>query len=210
MRPLLVLALAAGAFVLGAGLADGGTPPATLAKTLQRKQRVLYKDLKKIEAASKDIVELRKLRETGEFVLNDEEKKLEKQARKDFHIFMERIRNNTLEVLAILDRELGKEAYVDPLRRVFGKSLYKTIEVSWDEAGLDQVLDDVKEGYGVQIFIKGNVDIRRTMSLAGEMTLLAVLLQCENVFDAKIEMRDGNLWFVNVPIPADQKALEDK
>jgi hypothetical protein len=205
-----VLALAAGAFALGTSLADGGTPPATVAKKLERKQRVLFKDLKKIESASKDIVELRKLRESGEFVLNDEEKKLEKQARKDFHIFMERIRNNTLEVLAILDLELGKEAYVDPLRRVFGKSLYKSIEVSWDEAGLDEVLDDIKEGYGVQIFIKGDVDIRRTMSLKGEMTLLAVLLQCENVFDAKVEMKDGHLWFVKVDIPEDQKGLEDK
>lgn len=193
-----LLFLAVAAFLLGARVAPAGTPPETLTRLLETKQRVLVDDLKKIERAAKDIVELREQRESDEFILNAEEKKLERQARMDFHIFMERSRNNTLEVLAILDRELGREEYVDPLRKQFGRSLYKSVEVSWEEAFLEDVIGDIEEGYGVKLFIKGDIDIRRTMTLRGNMTLLAILLQIENIFDARLVVKDRHLWFVRV------------
>ena len=208
MRSLALILAAAAAFWAGAGLAPlapGGEPPETVAKVLQRKQRALRKDLSKIEKAASDILELRAMRESGKYILNSEEKKLEKQGRMDFHIFMERIRNNTLEVLALLDGELGREAYVDPLKKIFGKALYKAVQVGWDEAGLEDIVDDLKEGYGVDFFIKGDIDVRRTMSLRGNMTLLAILLQIENVYDAKLIVKKGHLWFVRVAPPADVK-----
>ena len=209
----LVTVLAAGAFFLGSNVAQGEgvkTNFAKIAKLLYTRQEDLFKDLVKIERANKDIVELRKLRDSGEFILNKEERKLEKQARKDFHIFMERLRNNTLDVLAIYDRELGKQAYIDPLRKVFGKSLYSTVQVDWDEQDLDTIVDELVEGYGVKMYIKGDVDIRRTMSLQGNMTLLSILLQIENVFDAKLVYRNDTLWFVKVERKESEKALEEK
>ncbi len=208
----LVAVLAAGAFLLGSSVAqgEGAKDNTKIAKLLYNRQKDLFKDLVKIERANKDIVELRKLRDAGEFVLNKEERKLEKQARKDFHIFMERIRNNTLDVLAIYDRELGKEAYIDPLLKVFGKSLYSTVEVNWDEQGLDEIVDELVAGYGVKMYIKGNVDIRRTMSLQGNMTLLSILLQIENVFDAKLVYRNDTLWFMKVERKESEKAIEER
>ncbi len=209
----LVTVLAAGAFFLGSNVAQGEgvkTNFAKIAKLLYTRQEDLFKDLVKIERANKDIVELRKLRDSGEFILNKEERKLEKQARKDFHIYMERLRNNTLDVLAIYDRELGKQAYIDPLRKVFGKSLYSTVQVDWDEQDLDTIVDELVEGYGVKMYIKGDVDIRRTMSLQGNMTLLSILLQIENVFDAKLVYRNDTLWFVKVERKESEKALEEK
>lgn len=209
----LVTVLAAGAFFLGSNVAQGEgvkTNFAKIAKLLYTRQEDLFKDLVKIERANKDIVELRKLRDSGDFVLNDEERKLEKQARKDFHIFMERIRNNTLDVLAIYDRELGKAAYIDPLHKAFGKSLYSTVEVDWDEQDLDEIVDELIEGYGVKMYIKGDIDIRRTMSLQGNMTLLSILLQIENVFDAKLVYRNDTLWFVKVERKESAKTVEEK
>lgn len=208
----LVAVFAAGAFLLGSNVAqgEGAKNNTKIAKLLYTRQKDLFKDLVKIERANKDIVELRKLRDAGEFVLNEEERKLEKQARKDFHIFMERIRNNTLDVLAIYDRELGKEAYIDPLRKIFGKSLYSTVQVNWDEQGMDEIVDELVAGYGVKMYIKGNVDIRRTMSLQGKMTLLSILLQIENVFDARLVYRNDTLWFMKVERKESEKGVEEK
>lgn len=210
MRFLAVLLLALAGFLLGSGLAHGKESAPDAARTLLTKQQDLFADLEKIEKAAKDIVELREQRASGKYILNKEELALEKQARMDLHIFMERSRNNTLEVLAIYDRLLGKEAYVDPLRKLFGKALYQTVEVAWDEKDLEEIVDDLIEGYGVKMFIKGDIDIRRTMSLNGEMTLLAILLQIENVFDAKLTLKDGHLWFVRVNVPDAEKAEEEK
>ena len=220
MRVLVAL-LALLAFFLGSGLAqdrpdrqpepdvDKKDIPA-VAKLLKKRQQALLGDLKKIARASKDIKELREQRESGKFVLNKEEIKLEKSAQMDFHIFMERIRNNTLEVLALYDRVLGKEAYVDPLRKIFGKSLYQTVAVNWDEQGIEDIVDELVDGYGVKMYIKGNVDGRRTMNLTGEMTLLSILLQIENVFNAKLTLKNGALWFVKVEIPESEKGAEEK
>ena len=210
MRSIVVL-LAGAAFLVGSGLAQESRPsPAAIAAQLYQRQKDLFADLTKVEKAGKDIQELREMRESGKYVLNEEERKLEKQARMDFHIFMERIRNNTLEVLAIYDRELGKEAYIDPLRKVFGKSLYQTVDVNWDEQDLEQIVDELNDGYGTKMYIKGDIDIRRTMSLRGEMTLLSILLQIENVFDAKLIRKNGDLWFVRVDVPDSEKGLEEK
>lgn len=193
---LVVAILAVGAFFLGSTVAQ--EPPDKIAKLLFTRQKDLFRDLEKIARASKDIKELRETRESGKFILNEEERKLERSARKDFHIFMERIRNNTLEVLAIYDRELGKEAYIDPLRKIFGKSLYSTVQVNWDEQGMDEIVDELIEGYGVKMFIKGDINVGRTMSLQGNMTLLAILLQIENTFDAKLIHKNDTLWFVKI------------
>ena len=196
-RLMLPLALAA-AFVGGARLARGGDEDAAL-KELLRREALLVKDLAKIEQACKDVVEIRKMRESGEFVLNSEEKKMERQGREDFHIFMERFRNDTLEVLEILDRAVSKEDYVDPLRRIYGKALDQPVTVAWSEEDLDILIGEISEDYGVQINISGDLDRRKTLSLDGEMSLLAVLLQLENVFDGKFVVKDGKLWFVLAP-----------
>jgi len=190
--------LAAFLFALGHGLARGAADPAKACRALVERQRTLRKDIERIESAAKDVVEIRKMRESGEFVLNDEEKKMERQGRMDLHIFMERSRNDTLEVLEILDRALGDGGYVEPLRQYFGDRLDETVDVRWDEVNLEQVVDDLSEGYGVKLFVRGEIEQSRTMSLRGEMTLLSILLYVENVFDAKLTPIDGHLWFVPV------------
>jgi len=198
MRNLLILFAALAAFVAGSGLAGGETKVADDAALLVEHQRFLTGDLKRIDKAVKDVDEIVKLRATGLFVLNDEEKKMERSGRKDFHIFLERYRNDTLQVLAIYDRMLGKQLYIDPLRLHFGKSLDELVAVDWEEQALDEICDELSQGYGVNLYIRGNLDSRQTMTLNGEMTLLAILLQIENVFRAKLVEHDGELWFTLV------------
>jgi hypothetical protein len=200
--PLLALA----AFAAGRGLAgdgdgggagDGGRAAADI-RTLVARQKRLYGDLAKIEQAVKDMNEIRQMRESGQFVLNDEEEKLEKRAKVDFHIFMERYRNDTLRVLAVLDRLLGKEQYTDPLRKRFGKAFDDPVKVEWNEVALDEIVSELVAAYGVKMFVRGEVDSRKTMSLEGELSLKAILLQIENVFDAQLVERNGELWFVGL------------
>lgn len=186
------------AFVGGARLARGAGDD--VLKELLRHEELLLKDLAKIEQACKDVLEIRKMRESGEFVLNEEEKKLERQGREDFHIFMERIRNDTLEVLEILDRAVNKQDYVDPLRRIYGKALDQPVAVAWSEEDLDVLIGEISGDYGVEINISGDLDRRRTLSLNGEMSLLAVLLQIENVFDGRFVVKEDGLWFVLRPV----------
>jgi hypothetical protein len=203
MRRLILPLAVAAAFVGGTRLARGGADDEAL-KELVRHENQLIQDLAKIEQACKDVVEIRKMRESGEFVLNDEEKKMERQGREDFHIFMERFRNDTLEVLQILDRAVAKEDYVDPLRRIYGKALDQPVTVSWSEEDLDVLIGELSEDYGVRINISGDMDRRKTLSLDGEMSLLAVLLQLENVFDGTFEVKEGGLWFV-LGVPEEEK-----
>jgi hypothetical protein len=198
MRTTLILLAALASFLLGSGLAGGESKLTDDADALVEHQRFLKSDLKRIDRAVRDVQEIEKLRATGLFVLNDEEKKMERKGRKDFHIFLERYRNDTLQVLAIYDRMLGKQLYIDPLRLHFGKSLDDLVAVEWDEQALDEICDELSAGYGVNLYIKGNLDSRQTMSLNGEMTLLAILLQIENVFHAKLIEQDGELWFTLV------------
>ena len=205
-----ILLPAVAAFLAGLGLAGEGDGDATATdiRALVGRQKKLYGDLAKIEQAVKDIVEIREMRASGEFVLNDEEKKLEKQSRQDFHIFMERYRNDTLRALATLDRLLGKEQYVDPIRRKFGKAFDDPVAVDWNEVALDEIVSELVESYGVKMFVRGEIDSRKTMSLQGEISLKAILLQIENVFDARLVERSGELWFVGVE-NASKPASED-
>lgn len=195
---------------LAAFAAGGAEDTAEDIRALAQRQKTLYRDLAKIERAVKDMNEIGKMREEGIYVLNSEEKKLERKAKEDFQIFMERYRNDTLRQLAILDRLLGKEQYVHPLRKRFGKALDETVLVSWNERALDEIVEELIAGYGVQMWIKGDIDIRKTMSLEGEMSLMAILLQIENVFDARLVEDDGHLWFVSIetskkPEPSDDE-----
>lgn len=198
MRRLAVPAAVLTAFLAGAGLAGASLDDAEVVRELRSRQRLLLGDLAKIERARSDVLEIRRLRETGFFVINEEEKKMEKQGREDFHIFMERFRNDTLEVLEILDRAVEEEDYVDPLRRIYGKALDEPVRVRWSEEDLDTIIAVIEEGYGVRINVSGEMDLRRTVSLSGEMSLLAVMLQLENLYDAKFVVRDGHVWFVRL------------
>ncbi|MHC4225045.1 MAG: hypothetical protein ACYSX0_04155 [Planctomycetota bacterium] len=186
------------AFALGAGLAAGGADQVRQAEEFLRRQETLFADLQKVEKAIFYIQDIRKTREAGRFVLNEEEIKLEKKAQKDLHIYMERSRNDALEILAIYETLLGRQRYIEPLRRMFGKALDEVVHVDWEEADLDEVVDDLVAGYGVKMFIRGDIDLRKTMSLSGDMSLLAILLQIENVYDARLVDDGGELWFVTV------------
>jgi len=198
MRRLALPASALAVFLAAAGLARAGLDDGDVVRELRDRQRLLLGDLAKIEKARSDVLEIRRLRETGLFMINEEEKRMEKQGRQDFHIFMERIRNDTLEVLEILDRAVEEEDYVDPLRRVYGKALDEPVRVRWSEEDLDTIIAVIEEGYGVRINVSGEMDLRRTVSLSGEMSLLAVMLQLENLYDAKFVVRDGHVWFVRL------------
>ncbi len=199
-RRLLLPAAVAAAFLGGVRRARGAGGDEEVLKTLVEHQTLLAGDLKKIEQACKDVVEIRKQRESGEFVLNDEEKKMERQGREDFHVFMERFRNDTLEVLEILDRAVDGKDFVDPLRRIYGKALDQPVTVGWEEEDLDIIIGEISEDYGVPINISGEMDRRRTLTLNGEMSLLAVLLQLENVFDGRFVVKDGSLWLVLIEV----------
>ncbi|MHC4933353.1 MAG: hypothetical protein ACYTGV_14305 [Planctomycetota bacterium] len=186
------------AFALGAGLAAGGADQVRQAEEFLRRQEMLFGDLQKVEKAVFYIQDIRKTREAGKFVLNEEEIKLEKKAQKDLHIYMERSRNDALEILAIYETLLGRQRYIEPLRRMFGKALDEVVHVDWEEADLDEVVDDLVAGYGIKMFIRGDIDLRKTMSLTGDMSLLSILLQIENVYDSRLVDDGGELWFVTV------------
>jgi len=192
-----VVAAAAVAFLLGSQFA-GGAPKRPVGQELLNQQQRLFADLDKMRQAAKDIVELRDVRESGKYVLNHEEKKLEKKSRMDFHIFMERSRNDTLEVLRILDRVLKKQDYVDPIRRHFGRALDEIITVNWDEEAIEDVVNEIASAYNVRLNISGDLDYRKTISLNGEMSLLSVLLYLENLWDAQLVLKGGKLWFIRI------------
>jgi hypothetical protein len=202
MRRLILPAALAAAFLGGMRLARGAGDEDMLKELVGHEEKLLD-DLKKIEQACKDVIEIRKMRESGEYTLNDEEKKMERQGREDFHVFMERFRNDTLEVLEILDAAAGTRHAVDPLRRVYRKALDQLVTVAWNDEELDLLLGEISQTYGVPIQISGEMDRRRTMSLSGEMSLLSVLLQIENVFEGKFVVRDGHLWLELLP-PEDE------
>jgi len=207
MRRLAIAAAVGAAFLAGRGLAGGHD---ALLKELRERQKMLFSDLDKIDKAAKDVVEIREMRESGKYVLNSEERKMEKQGRSDFHIFMERYRNDTLETLRIFDRVLQKEDYVDPLQRTFGKALEEIVTVNWDERELEDVIADLEAGYGVKLNVSGDIEYRKTLSLRGEMSLLSILLYIENVFDAKLVLKEGSLWFVRVANPTPSEDEEEE
>ena len=204
-----VVAAAAVAFLVGSQLA-GGAPKRAVGPELLKRQKKVFKDLDKIRMAAKDIVELREVRESGKYILNHEEKKLEKKSRMDFHIFMERARNDTLEVLRIYDRVLNKQDYVDPVRRYFGRALDEIISVNWDEEAIEDVVSEIADAYNVKLNISGDLDYRKTISLNGEMSLLAVLLYLENLWDAQLTIKNGKLWFVRIRAEVREQTAEDE
>jgi hypothetical protein len=204
-----VVAAAAVAFLVGSQLA-GGAPKHPVGRELLKRQKKLFLDLDKIRQAAKDIVELREIRESGKYILNHEEKKLEKQSRMDFHIFMERSRNDTLEVLRIYDRVLKKQDYIDPLRRYFGHALDEIITVNWDEEAIEDVVGEIADAYNVKLNISGDLDYRKTISLNGEMSLMAVLLYLETLWDAELVVKDGKLWFIRIRAEVRQLGKDDE
>ena len=204
-----VVAAAAVAFLVGSQLA-GGAPKRAVGPELLKRQKKLFKDMDKIRLAAKDIVEMREIRESGKYILNHEEKKLEKKSRMDFHIFMERARNDTLEVLRIYDRVLNKQDYIDPIRRYFGRALDEIITVNWEEEAIEDVVSEIADAYNVKLNISGDLDYRKTISLNGEMSLLAVLLYLENLWDAQLTIKNGKLWFVRIRAEVREQTAEDE
>lgn len=199
MRWFALAAAAGAAFLVGRALAAGPDAPAAkeVVAELRRRQKLLAGDVDRVERAARDIVEIRKMVATGKYVLNEEERKMQKRGRVDFHIFLERIRNDTLQVLEIYDRVLHKQDYVEPLERVFGRALHELVEVRWEDQPVEEVVADLSEGYGVRINVGGSIDYRKTLSLEGQMSLLSILLHLETLLDARLEVREGHqLWIV--------------
>ena len=198
--PLLAIATGA-AYVAGRSFAEE-KPNAprndalTTIALLQKRQKKLYEDIQKIENAAVDWADIQAQRAEGKYELNKFERKMERQGSKDFHIFMERYRNDTLDTLVILDRVLAKQAYVDPLRKVFGTKLDVQIDVDWEEMTIDDVIDELEAAFPAKMGTKGEFQRGLTISFNGKMTLLAALLQIENLFDAEMEIEGDKLWFV--------------
>ncbi|MCZ6786095.1 MAG: hypothetical protein O7E54_02910 [Planctomycetota bacterium] len=207
----MIRALAASivAFVVGMQVAGGKTDYSDAAKELLERQKKLFGDIERIEQARIDLLEVMATRKDGKFVLNREEIKLEKSSRSHLHIFMERFRNDTLETLALYDRLVtNKKRSV--LEVAYGKRLNEIVEVAWRERALDEIADELIGAYGVKLFIKGNVEINRTMSLVGEMSLVAIFEHIQNTFRVKIVNDDGELWFTHDKSkPATDDILED-
>ncbi len=207
----MIRALAASivAFVVGMQLAGGKPAYDEVAKELVERQKRLFEDIERIEQARKDLLEVMATRKAGKFILNKEEIKLERSSRSHLHIFMERFRNDTLETLALYDRLVtNKKRSV--LEVAYGKRLNEIVEVAWRERALDEIADELIGAYGVKLFIKGNVEINRTMSLVGEMSLVAIFEHIQNTFRVKIVNDDGELWFTHDKSkPATDDILED-
>ena len=195
MRLLALVACIATAFLAGRALANKHNDPIEIAKLLRKRHVKLMEDVTKIQKAGKDFLEIQAMRATGKYVLNRYELKMEKDGRMDFHIFMERYRNDTLETLALLDKLLGKQAYIDPLRRVFGDRLDEQVEIDWDGENLQDIVDSLAEEFRADIDIDGFPEDGLTINFKGKMTLLAAILQIENLFDVRIRVEGKKLWF---------------
>ena len=191
--PVRFTLLLVAAFAIGHAVAKNPPPP--LADTLTKRHDVLMKDLQKIRMAAKHIVDIQETRRKG-FELSDYEAKMERDGRKDFHIFMERYRNDTLETLTIIERALGVEKFVDPLYAVFGKSLKDRVEINWSDKNLEDVVDEFQANYKVEIEIEGDFDEGHTIEFEGQMTLLSALLQVENLFDVRMRIEGKKLIYV--------------
>jgi hypothetical protein len=178
--------------------------PADTVKKLRDRHKTLMVDVEKIEMAAKHIVEIREQRATGLYIINEYELKMERTGKKDFHIFMERYRNDTLNTLALLDSALGKQAYVDPLVTVFGERLQDRVTIVWEEWDLEDVIEELETQYDVSVEMEGSFDEGHTISFEGEMTLLAALLQIENLFDVRMRVDGEKLVYV-IPEREDEK-----
>ncbi|MHC4939850.1 MAG: hypothetical protein ACYTHK_12840 [Planctomycetota bacterium] len=195
MRLLVLLACIACAFLAGRALADKQNDSIEIAELLRKRHTKLMEDVTKIQKAGKDFLEIQAMRATGKYVLNRYELKMEKDGRMDFHIFMERYRNDTLETLALLDKLLGKQAYIDPLRKVFGDRLDEQVEIDWDGVNLQDIVDSLADQFNAEIDIDGFPEDGLTINFKGKMTLLAAVLQIENLFDVRMRVEGKKLWF---------------
>jgi len=199
LSALLLPCLLAGAFLAGRAIAAKNKKkptPTEIVETLTKRHAKLMEDVEKIQKAGKDWTEIQEMRATGKYVLNRYEKKMEKDGKMDFHIFMERYRNDTLETLALLDRLLGKEAYVDPLRAVFGDALDDRLDIDWENVNLESVAGTLSRQFDAKVEIDGLPEEGLTINFRGNMTLLAAVLQIENLFDVRIRVDGDKLYFV--------------
>lgn len=197
MRTLRLLLLAVACFGSGSLLARAAGSLAEEVKALRLRQETLRKDIVKIERAAADVLDVQQTRDKG-FELNSEERSMEKRARLDFHIFMERYRNDTLETLAILDRLCGGKEE-DPLKRLFGKALEEPVEVSWHDREFDAIVDELSDAYKVKFSVRGEYDTRLTMSLEGSFSLRSILDQIEEVYGMKLSVEGSEAVFVGAP-----------
>ena len=111
--------------------------------------------------------------------------------------------------LALYDRLVTKTER-SVLEVAYGKKLNQLVEVAWREEGLEAIADQLGEAYGVNLFIKGNVDVNRTMSLVGEMSLAAIFEHIANTFQVRVINDDGELWFTHDKSkPAPNDLFED-
>ncbi len=192
------------AFLVGYQIVNGGEGHGPVAQELLQRQEKLMADLQRMATARKELIEVMETRSSGEFILTREEEKLERTSRVQLHIFMERYRNDTLETLAMYERVLGKRKKRDLLATSFGTPLTEIVSVGWTEQGLEEVMDEINDGYNVAIFIKGNVDVSRTISLRGDMSVAAIFEHIRNTFRVKLIEDDGELWLTHdesVPEP---------
>lgn len=196
-RTTRILALLAGILVAGvAGAAAGRADPVEVAAELARRHEWLHSDLERLERAASDLKYIEEVKADPDLVLVPEDKALERRGRLDLHIFLERYRNDTLEVLQLLEDVLDKRAYVDPLEKRFGKSLHELVAVDWQDMSLDQIVGDINQVYNMQLNMDAVFDTRKTMTLQGEMSLFSILLQIENTLGAQLRVeKNGELWF---------------
>lgn len=189
-----VLLLALGAFAAGVGLARGAGSGATAeqVKELVGRQEALFTDLRRIETAARDILEIKKTRDAKELTLTDEELQMERKGASDLHIFMERFRNDTLEVLAFYEGALGRRQ-VDPLVALLGKSLDEVVKLDWHDRSLEDVLGDLQDAYKIRIGLRGELDSQLVITLYGEMSLRSILSQIEEVWGARFVVEEGQL-----------------
>jgi hypothetical protein len=195
------------AFLIGYQVVHGGEGRGPLAQELLQRQEKLVQDIERMSTARKELIEVMETRSSGEFILSKEEEKLERTSRVQLHIFMERYRNDTLEILAMYEKVLGKTKKRDLLEETFGKTLTEVVSVGWTEQGLEELMDEINEGYNVAIFIKGNVDLSLTMSLRGDMSVAAIFEHIRNTFRVKLIQDDGELWLTHddsVPEPDEE------
>jgi len=187
------LALALLAFAAGLGIARAG-PREDACKAFQARQATLWNDLRKIEKATYEFGEVEKTRAEG-YQLSYDDREMERHARLDFHIFMERYRNDTLEALAELDRICGGGAE-DPLRAILGKAMEEVVEVNWSDRTFEEIVAQIEAGYNVRITVRGEWDSRVSMSLEGPYSLRSILDQIEEVFAMRLVAEGRDLVFL--------------
>lgn len=201
LRVVVWIAVVAAAGAAGAGV--GGLSRIEVAEELARRHEWLHGDLQRLEQAARDLEYVAQVKADPDLVMVAEDVVLERRGRLDIHVFLERYRNDTLEVLEVLENTLEKRAYVDPLERRFGKALHELVAVDWNDVSLDQMVGEISDVYEIRLNMDAVFDTRKTMTLRGEMSLLSILLQIENTLGAELRVESGGeLWFRRKDEPA--------